>query len=133
MVCFQSEYLHIEYHEPDKILISQWYGTCTSLQYRQALQQSVQCTITHNVNFAIVDRRLLSPLSAEDLKWTSENYLRALYQLPLKRFAILNPFNVEADQQQQRLMQAYTNQLPFEIRSFDDLTSAYDWLMLQEA
>jgi len=53
--------------------------------------------------------------------------------LPLKRFAVINCFDDEAAQQTLHFVQNPAMPIPFEIRMFDDLTSAYNWLVSAKA
>lgn len=129
MICLQTNYLHLEYHEKDNVLISQWYGTCSSLQYRQALILSLRLAKQYHIDYAVTDRRLLPPLSESDLSWTSEVYFKAFNSLPIKRFAIIKPFNEEATRQQSELIRKRNGSSHIESRAFDDLTSAYEWLV----
>lgn len=133
MICLHTPYLHVEYHEQDNVLISQWYGTCSSLQYRQALILSLRLAKQYHIDFAVTDRRLLPPLSESDLTWTTEVYQKAFNTLPLKRFAIIKPFNEEAEQQQLLLINNRVDTAKIEARAFEDLTSAYEWLMATAA
>jgi len=133
MVCLHTQYLHVEYHEQDNILLNQWYGPCSSLQYRQALILSLRLARKNNIDFAIIDRRLLPPLSESDLIWTAEVYQKALSTLPLKRFAIVKSFNETAEKQHAALLKRSDCPTNIEVRTFNDLTSAYDWLMAVKA
>jgi hypothetical protein len=133
MVYFHTEYLLVEYHDASNILLSQWYGKCSSLQYRQALIKLVRLARQLNAPYAIIDSRLLAPLDSDDLAWTRTVYLQALSQLPLKRTASLCPFDPTAERQLQQVFSTRgTSLLPFEIKEFEDLTSAYDWLTSEE-
>lgn len=132
MVYFQTDYLLVEYHASSNMLVSQWYGRCSSLQYRQALIEVIRLARQLAASYAITDSRLLSPLQPEDLTWTRDVYAQAFGKLPLKRSASLNPYNATAEQQMQQIYTSKKQQLPFETKEFDDLTSAYDWLISEE-
>lgn len=127
MVYFRTDYLQVEYHSTNNVLISQWYGGCSSLQYRQALIQLVRIARELQVQHIVLDRRLLQPVSEEDLDWTYTIYARAYTRLPLKKVAIVQAFNSKTELQQQQLYQHISNHVP--TRTFEDLTSAYDWLV----
>lgn len=133
MVCFDSEYLHVELYENPNVLVTQWYGKCTSQQYRDALLRFISYVEKYNVQYAIADRRLLPALTTEDADWTLNTYLELFHKLPLKRFAVLNSFDEAAED----LIKSFFNDtrypILFEIQEFDDLTSAYDWLVSVEA
>lgn len=127
MVYFRTDYLQVEHHDANNVLITQWYGGCSSLQYRQALIQIVRIARDLQVPFAVLDRRLLQPVSEDDLRWSYNIYAKVYSQLPLQRLAIVSAFDAEAESQQKKL---YSKQLiGFETRTFEDLTSAYDWLI----
>jgi len=126
MVYFQTDYLQVEHHDANNILITQWYGGCSSLQYRQALIQIVRIARDLQIQYAVLDRRLLKPVSEDDLNWSYDVYAKAYAKLPLQRLAIVSAFDAEAEKQQKALYQ--THKLGFETRNFEDLTSAYDWL-----
>lgn len=132
MVYFHTEYLLVEYHAASHVLLSQWYGKCSSLQYRQALIKLVRLARQLGAPYAILDSRLLSPLDPDDLAWTRDVYAQAFSQLPLKRSAALTPYNPTAERQFQQIFMGKSSYLPFETREFDDLTSAYDWLTSEE-
>lgn len=128
MVYFDSNYLHVEYYAASNVLISQWYGGCSSLQYRQALIKGIRLTKELGVEYAIMDERLIPPLSNEDFNWTRDFYMRALHRLPLKRVALVNAFDAAAEDQLLQMYHPQNGSLPFETCTFDDLTSAYEWL-----
>lgn len=132
MVYLHTHYLHVEYHERDNILINQWYGTCSSLQYRKALILSLRLIREHCIDYAITDRRLLPVLPKADLIWSTEVYHKALKTVPLKRFAMVKPFDEEARQQQFFLIDNRKDTTKIETRTFEDLTSAYEWLLAAE-
>ncbi|MDO6392357.1 hypothetical protein Q4E40_19640 [Pontibacter sp. BT731] len=132
MVYFQTDYLLLEYHVASHVLLSQWYGKCSSLQYRQALIKLIRLARELGAPYAITDSRLLTPLDPDDLAWTRDVYAQAFSQLPLKRSASLNPFDPAANRQFQQVFVNNLSPLPFETREFDDLTSAYDWLTSEE-
>lgn len=132
MVYFDSNYLHVEYYAATNVLISQWYGGCSSLQYRQALIKGIRLSKELNVEYAIIDERMLPPLSSEDYSWMHDYYIKAFNKLPLKRFAVVNAFNSTAVKQLQKVYLDKAKEVPFETRTFDDLTSAYDWLVSEE-
>lgn len=126
MVYFHTDYLQVEYHQNANVLITQWYGECSSLQYRQALIQVTRIIKELEVTYAVLDRRLLKPISADDLNWTNTVYAKAYTRLPLKKIAVISSFNQETERQQQQLHAQL--QTSIETRTFEDLTSAYDWL-----
>ncbi|MEJ8758624.1 hypothetical protein WG947_16535 [Pontibacter sp. H259] len=127
MVYFQTDYLQVEHHDANNVLITQWYGGCSSLQYRQALIQIIRIARELQVQHAVLDRRLLKPVSEDDLNWSYDIYAKAYAKLPLQRLAIVSAFDSEAEKQQKQLYKTHT--LGFETRNFEDLTSAYDWLI----
>lgn len=129
MVYFQTDYLLLEYHVASQVLLSQWYGKCSSLQYRQALIKLIRLARELEVHYTIMDSRLLTSLDPDDLAWTRDVYAQAFKQLPLKRSASLTPFDPTAHRQFQQVFINRTYPPPFETREFDDLTSAYDWLI----
>lgn len=126
MVYFQTDYLQVEYHSSSDVLITQWYGGCSSLQYRQALIQIARITRELQSPYAVLDRRLQQPLSEDDLSWSFNIYAKAYSRLPLMRLAVVSAFNPKTETQQQHLYNQYKSR--FETRTFTDLTSAYDWI-----
>lgn len=132
MVYFQTDYLLVEYHAANHVLVSQWYGKCSSLQYRQALINMIRLARQLSVPYTIIDSRLLAPLDPDDLAWTHNVYAQAFSQLPLRRSASLSPFDPTAGRQIQNIFSSTRTLFPFENRDFDDLTSAYDWLISEE-
>lgn len=133
MICFDSEYLHVELYENPNVLVTQWYGKCTSQQYREALLRFNSYIRLYNVPFAIADRRLLPALSEEDTEWTLNDFLELFVKLPLKRFAVLNSFDEAAAEHLNRFINSKRYPIPFEVQAFEDLNSAYDWLVSVEA
>lgn len=123
---YKTDYLQVEYHNISDVLIAQWYAGCSSLQYRQALIRIIRLARELHVQNAVLDRRLLQPVSEEDLNWTCTIYVSAYAKLPLKRLAVINAFDSRTERQQQKLYAQLSSYVT--IRSFDDLTSAYDWL-----
>lgn len=132
MVLFEAPYLHLEYYAAHDVLVSQWYGRCTSQEYRDALKRFVHFVDAMNIQYAISDRRLLPPLSDEDAQWTTDVFLESFRKLPLRRFAIIKSFSSSAGKQLQDFIRNKQRPLPFEAKAFNDLTSAYDWLTATE-
>ena len=128
MVYFQTDYLQVEHHEKNNVLITQWYSGCSSLQYRQALINIVRIARELQIEYAVLDKRLLQPVTEEDLHWTCTIFAKAYAKLPLKKMAVIHSFHPETEQQQQELYKQLEDYI--ETRSFSDLTSAYDWLTL---
>ncbi|WP_162053579.1 hypothetical protein [Pontibacter pamirensis] len=133
MVLFDTEYIHLEYYAAHHVLVSQWYGGCSSQQYRAAVTITSQYIKDLRIPFAISDRRLLPPLPWEDIQWTAQDFLPEFCQLPLKRFAAINSFDEVAAEQLVHFLNSKQYPLPFEAQVFEDLTSAYEWLLSVEA
>lgn len=133
MVFFDTNYIHLEYYPTHHVLVSQWYSGCSSEEYRQAVTMTSSYIRKMNIPFAISDRRLLHQLSYNDLRWTATEYIAEFVQLPLKRFAIINCFDEAAAEQLHYFLHNKRYPLPFEARVFEDLTSAYEWLVSVEA
>ncbi|MFD3002231.1 hypothetical protein ACFS7Z_17805 [Pontibacter toksunensis] len=133
MVLFDSEYIHLEYYAAHHVLVSQWYGGCSSQQYREAVTMTSHYIRELKIPFAISDRRLLPPLPMEDIQWTARDFLPEFCQLPLIRFAAINSFDEVAAEQLIHFLNSKQYPLPFEAQVFEDLTSAYEWLLSVEA
>ena len=133
MVLFDAEYIHLEYYTAHHVLVSQWYGGCSSEEYRSTVTMTSRYIRKMNIPFVLSDRRLLHQLSPEDLRWTATEFLMEFRQLPLKRFAIINCFDEVAADQLHSFLHNERYPLPFEARVFEDLTSAYEWLVSVEA
>ncbi len=133
MVYFYSDYLYVEYFASHRVLLCQWYGGCSSKQYRDAMLLTAAIISKQEVRYHVSDRRLLPLLPQEDIDWTFNVFLEIFSCLPLWRFAIINCFDEEARQQTNCFLHHPVVQIPFETRIFDDLTSAYDWLTSMEA
>ncbi|MDX5482868.1 MAG: hypothetical protein LPK07_14405 [Hymenobacteraceae bacterium] len=133
MVCFHSDYLHVEFYEAHSVLISQWYGRCTKEQYREALLRFSQLVRQTKAQYAITDRRMLPPIDQSEIDWTLNDYMSLFCKLPLKRFAYINSFDERSNEQLRDFLASPHCHIPFEVRIFDDLTSAYDWLVSVEA
>jgi len=133
MICFHADYLHIEFYKAHHVLISQWYGGCTSKQYRDALMRFLDFIHQTKAQYAITDRRMLPALAPEDIDWTLNEYMKLFCALPLKRFAYINSFDERSNQQLREFLKAPLCHMSFEIQMFEDLTSAYEWLISVEA
>lgn len=133
MVLYEASHQHIELYTAHNVLVSQWYGGCSSAEYRESLKRFLHFIETLQVHYAITDRRLLPPLAEEDALWTSEVFLEHFRRLPLRRFAIIRSFSLSAGKQLHHFIHNKERPLPFEAKVFEDLTSAYDWLTASEA
>lgn len=130
MVLSSTPFHHIEFYPVHNVIVSQWYGACTSEEYRNTLHRFLHLVHDTDVPYVISDRRLLPPISPEDARWTLQEFLEEFRRLPLKRFAFINSFDPAAEKQ----LQFFLNKnkiapFPFEVNVFEDLTSAYEWLM----
>lgn len=130
MVLSSTPFHHLEHYPAHNVVVSQWYGPCSSQEYRNTLMQFLHLIEEMRIPYAIADRRLLPPMPAEDNRWTLKEYMEKFLRLPLKRFAFINSFDPVAERQIHRFLENNKNTVfPFEMRVFDDLTSAYDWLI----
>ncbi|WP_242929522.1 hypothetical protein [Pontibacter vulgaris] len=128
MVYLYTDYFYVEYYATTGVLMSQWHGKCSSLQYRQSLIQYLRICKDLNLRLAVTDRRLQQALTAEDMEWMQTHFINAFINLPLERLAIIRSFDPVAESQFQQLYQNNGHPFPFESRSFEDLTSAYNWI-----
>lgn len=133
MVLSSTPFHHIEYYSTHNVIVSQWYGACTSREYRETLHHFLHLVQSMGIPYAISDRRLLPPIPIEDTRWTLQEFLENFRRLPLKRFAFINSFDPIAEKQ----LQYFVNNdkihpFPFDVAVFTDLTSAYEWLMAAE-
>jgi hypothetical protein len=133
MVLFDSAYIHLEYYAKHRVIVSQWYGGCSSQQYRDAVNMTSGYIKSMQIPFAISDRRMLPPLSQEDMDWTMSAYIKEFCRLPLKRLAVLYSFDEAAAEQLHLFLNNRQYPIPFQVEVFDDLTSAYEWLVSVEA
>jgi hypothetical protein len=127
MVYFQTNYLQVEHHSTENILVTQWYDKCSSLQYRQALINIIRIARNLQAHHIVLDRRLLMPISEDDINWTCTIYAKAYTRLDIKKLAVIHSFDKVTDQQQQLLYDILASHI--DTRSFSDLTSAYAWLV----
>lgn len=133
MVLSSTPYHHLEYYPRHNVIVSQWYGSCTSQEYRSTLTNFLRMVEELGVSYAIADRRLLPPIPIEDIRWTVQEYTVPFSKLPLKRFAFINSFDPTAEKQlQQFVANNGPVSFPFEVNVFEDLTSAYEWLTATE-
>ncbi|AKD02552.1 hypothetical protein POKO110462_12635 [Pontibacter korlensis] len=133
MVLSSTPYHHVEYYQPHNVIVSQWYGACSSEEYREALYTFLNFVRSNNVPYAISDRRMLPSISLEDLEWTLDEYLEDFCKLPLKRYAFINSFDPVAEKQIQQLIEREKQlPFPFKIKVFQDLTSAYRWVLEED-
>ncbi|WP_347159528.1 hypothetical protein [Pontibacter chitinilyticus] len=122
----------MEFYAAHGVLISQWYGKCSSQQYREAMLLASSVIAQEGAPFFILDSRLLSQIPQQDELWTNSEFLATFRQLPLRRFALLNSFNEGAARQMHHFLHP-AQPLSFNVRIFDDLNSAYDWLIAKKA
>lgn len=111
MVLSETPYLHVEYYAAHDVIVSQWYGRCTSQEYRGALSRFLHFVASMGIKHAIADRRLLPPLPPEDAQWTVNEYREEFRKLSLKRFAIINSFDPAASEQLQHFL--FNKRAPF--------------------
>ncbi|WP_276498762.1 hypothetical protein [Pontibacter litorisediminis] len=129
MVLSSTPFHHVEYYAAHNVIVSQWYGPCTSQEYRDTLNNFLQLVVAQGASYAISDRRLLPAIPKEDTRWTLQEFLKDFIKLPLKRFAFINSFDPIAQKQLQYFVNAdKLGPFPFEVQVFNDLTSAYEWL-----
>lgn len=133
MVLFSAPYLHLEYYAAHQVLVSQWYCGCNSQEYREAVEMIMHHVRTMNIPYAISDRRLLPALSPEDLEWSLKVLAEDFIKLPLKRFAIIRSFDEQATKQLYAFLENASFPPTFQVQVFEDLTSAYEWLVSVEA
>jgi len=129
MVLSSTPFHLLEHYPVHNVLVSQWYGPCTSQEYRETLTHFLHVIETMHIPYAIADRRLLPGIPPDDAQWTLGEFTERFFRLPLKRFALLNAFDPVAEEQTRRFLEKEKGMFPFEIALFEDLTSAYDWLV----
>ncbi|UOQ70223.1 hypothetical protein [Hymenobacter cellulosilyticus] len=125
-----ASYPHLQLflHEgSSRAIEAQWKGFVSSALLRQSTLECVALAQQHGISGWIADDRLLGPVRPIDLEWIGVEVLPELVRAGVKRFArieAIDPLNKLLIGQAQETAE---QQLPFELRSFQDLSAARAW------
>lgn len=123
-----SSHLTLYLHQgASRALEAQWLGFASSAVLRQSTLEAVVLARQYRITSWIADDRLLGPVRPVDLEWIAQHVLPQLIAVGIKRFAridAIDPLNKLLIGQAQA---AAAQQLPFELRTFTDLTAARAW------
>jgi len=110
-----------------EIILMQWHGYATSSQFRAICESMLQLMKEHNIWRVLADTTHMKMISMEDQKWLDNEWLpRAIAAGYEKCAIIVSPdyfTRVTVDSVVSKIDQ---NQL--EIRYFDDVSAAREWL-----
>lgn len=121
-------FLNLYLHEgASRAIEAQWQGFISSALLRQTTLDAVKLARQHRITGWIADDRLLGPVRPVDLDWIAKEVLPQLVSAGVKRFA-----RIEAADPLNRLLigkvqETAEQKLPFELRTFTDLSEARIW------
>jgi len=127
MVYFDSDYALISYHREFDAVSLKWKRYSSSSEYRQAFKKALELFVDNRAKGFISDLRGSGVEALEDAAWLSDEIIpqalshgmaKAAYVLPEGEF---KKFYVE-------VIQKTVDKTKLEVKRFEDLTPALQWI-----
>ncbi|MBL7965232.1 MAG: STAS/SEC14 domain-containing protein [Flavobacteriales bacterium] len=106
-----------------------WSGYVPGPIYRQVLNHAREQVNAHGVKFWLADLRGMGAILRPDELWTTLEWFPSMSNTPLRRMAIVQGADFFNRMSVERIMDASTPILPFEVAWFEDRDGALAWLL----
>jgi hypothetical protein len=125
----RDEYVLVQADEDDKLISLKWSGYAPSKEFREILEEARANVATHGLKRWLADLRGMNAILRQDEQWTVADWFPRLAKTGLKRMAILMSSDYFNQMSVDRIMQAATPEMPFDVAYFDNEESARAWLL----
>lgn len=90
MIKYENQYVKIELDDTLPVLVHTWRGFAQGADYRAAWETSLQLAKTHHIRHWLINQRDLKGISAEDRRWTNEEWVpRSNQEIGAQRFTAI--------------------------------------------
>jgi hypothetical protein len=124
-----DEFVLVQADEDDKLISLKWSGYAPSTVFRQILEEARENVAQHGLLRWLADLRGMNAILRQDEQWTVTDWFPRLAKTGLKRMAILMSTDYFNQMSVDRIMQAATPEMPFDVSYFDNEESARAWLL----
>ncbi|MBK9286366.1 MAG: STAS/SEC14 domain-containing protein [Flavobacteriales bacterium] len=125
----QDAYVTVTADKEDRLIRLKWSGYAPSTEYRGILEDARMNVGLHQLERWLADLRGMNAILRQDEQWTVNEWFPTLAKTGLKRMAILMSSDYFNQMSVDRIMQASTPEMPFEVAYFDDAEGALAWLL----
>ena len=125
----QDTYVTVTADKEDKLIRLRWSGYAPSTEFRSILGDARMNVGLHGLERWLADLRGMNAILRQDEQWTVNEWFPTLAKTGLKRMAILMSSDYFNQMSVDRIMQASTPEMPFEVAYFDDAEGALAWLL----
>lgn len=125
----QDAYVTVTADKEDRLIRLKWSGYAPSTEYRGILEDARMNVGLHQLERWLADLRGMNAILRQDEQWTVNEWFPTLAKTGLKRMAILMSSDYFNQMSVDRIMQASTPEMPFEVAYFDDAEGARAWLL----
>lgn len=126
MKVFESQNIIIERDDNLKCLIQNWKGFATSEKFREGIQKSVDLFQDQKLDKILSNTKDFGMVKKEDTEWVNSYSMPLLIKSGLRYMAFVIPSNVFSQMSVENFKKESTG--PVEIRYFDDLQKAREWM-----
>lgn len=129
-VYFQNNFISLSYDKARRLGKAEWRGRLHGAELREAYLLCHDMINRFSLTKWLADDRLMGAITPADLEWSMMVHVPQMAKSSLQRMARIpsqNEDNLEAVNAM--INKGYTFELPFEIRDFEDVQEAMQWLM----
>ena len=128
----KTSILNIYFDEELNLVIMEWKGYSTSIQFRQGIELMLKFMVLNNCSNVLANIREMVLIGVDDQKWLYENFFLKAIKFGFNKIAIITP-------------ESYFNKIGLEnvsnkidkkklkINFFDDVEEAKEWLKTTNA
>lgn len=119
----------VQVDEEDRLISLQWSGYAPSTVFREILEEARANVAGHGLVRWLADLHGMNAILRQDEQWTVSDWFPRLAKTGLKRMAILMSTDYFNQMSVDRIMQAATPEMPFDVAYFDNEETARAWLL----
>jgi hypothetical protein len=125
MVIYSTPIVSLEYDQVKKLLKQVWTGYATSVQFREAIDETVKFVSENDVAYLLSDTSSQKPVGPNDTKYAAST-MPTLFKNGIKAMAFVLPQNVITKLSLSSF--AKEQGMPDNVRYFDSNKEAQEWL-----
>ena len=128
LIYFKNNYLTLYYHTAESLGHPVWTGFASGEERRQSVRECIKLIQEEKPKFWLTDNRKMKAVRKADQDWFSQEIIPIMASSSLRKFAVLVSEDIFNQMAVENIYQQVVETNTFEMRFFDDETTALAWL-----
>lgn len=129
MIYYNSDRCTIKYFEKEKLAYTVYHGFTPSDELRKILDIALELIATKDVELGLADNRKMKVIRPADQEYINNIWFPEFLKVSkIKKSATIESQDVFNKMAMENILRSVQGRIPFEIRYFDSVSKACEWL-----